>query len=207
MVACPEFKVTWQVRGKPDCKVCGQVRAVGLRPKSDSVTWADEAPIFAVKTAASSWSIKELVTVNGTVVVPATALITGGTLTCVLLDESLIVGLFSVAAPVRMIWQALVPPPIRVSGLQTIVLTATFELDGPRSVRVSDTDWLGALITTEVVDDTAPAVAVKVALLKPVPMVMLFGIVTVWLDDVKGIGVIDCATVPRLNVHTLEPGV
>jgi hypothetical protein len=63
-------------------------------------------------------------------------MITGGTLTCVLLDERLIAGLCAVAAPVRMIWQALVPPPIRVSGLQTIVLTATFELDGPRSVRV-----------------------------------------------------------------------
>jgi hypothetical protein len=58
-----------------------------------------------------------------------------------------------------------------------------------------------------VVDDTAPAVAVKVALLKPVPIVMVFGIVTVGLDDVKAIAVVDCATVPKLNVHTLEPGV
>jgi len=66
---------------------------------------------------------------------------------------------------------------------------------------------LGALITTDVVDDTAPAVAVKVALLKPVPMVTPFGIVTVGLEDVKAIEVVDCATLPRLKVHALEPGV
>ena len=66
---------------------------------------------------------------------------------------------------------------------------------------------MGALITTEVVEDTAPAVAVKVALLKPVPMVTPFGIVTVGLDDVKAMVVVDCAALPRLKVHTLEPGV
>ena len=73
VVACPEFKVTWQLIGKPDCNVCGQASAVGFRPNSESVAWADEAPIFAIKTAVSSWSIKELVTVNGTVVAPAAA--------------------------------------------------------------------------------------------------------------------------------------
>ena len=57
-------------------------------------------------------------------------------MTCVLLDERLMAGLFAAAAPVRVIWQALVPPPMSVSGLQTMLLTATFELDGPRSVRV-----------------------------------------------------------------------
>lgn len=66
---------------------------------------------------------------------------------------------------------------------------------------------MGALITTEVVDDTAPAVTVKVALLKPVPMVTAFGIVTVGLDAVNATAVVDCAAVPRLNVHTLDPGV
>ena len=66
---------------------------------------------------------------------------------------------------------------------------------------------MGALITTEVVDDTAPAVAVKVALLNPVPMVTALGIVTVGLDDVSAIAVVDCAALPRLNVHALEPGV
>jgi len=66
---------------------------------------------------------------------------------------------------------------------------------------------LGALITTEVVDDTAPAVAVNVALLKPVPMVTLPGIVTVALEDVKAIVVVDCATLPKLKVQALEPGV
>jgi len=66
---------------------------------------------------------------------------------------------------------------------------------------------LGALITTVVVDDTALAVAVNVALVKPVPIVIEFGIVTVALDDVNPIRVLVCAALPRLNVHVLEPGV
>lgn len=66
---------------------------------------------------------------------------------------------------------------------------------------------MGALITTDVVDDTAVAVAVKVALLKPVPILTAFGMVTVGLDDVRAIAVVDCATLPRLKVQTLEPGV
>ena len=53
VVACPEFKVTWQLSGKPDCKVCGQANAVGFSPNSESVAWADEAPIFAISTALS----------------------------------------------------------------------------------------------------------------------------------------------------------
>ena len=56
-------------------------------------------------------------------------------------------------------------------------------------------------------DDTALAVAVKVALVKPAPMVTEFGIVTVVLDDVNGTTVEDCAALPRLKVHVLEPGV
>ena len=73
---------------------------------------------------------------NGTVVLPATGWSTGGTLTWVLLDERLIAGPFPAAAAVRVIWQELVPPPIRVSGLQLMLLTPTFEFDGPSSVRV-----------------------------------------------------------------------
>lgn len=60
---------------------------------------------------------------------------------------------------------------------------------------------------TCVVDDTAAAVAVKVALVKPAPMVIEFGTVTVALDDISAITVLDCAGLPRPNVHVLEPGV
>jgi len=41
------------------------------------------------------------------------------------------------------------------------------------------------------VDDTAEAVAVNVALVKPVPMVIEFGIVTVALEDINAITVLD----------------
>ena len=66
---------------------------------------------------------------------------------------------------------------------------------------------MGALITTDVVDDTALAVTVKVPLVKPVPMVIAFGIVTAELDAVNATVVVDCAALPRLNVHRLDPGV
>jgi len=191
VAACPEFKVTWQLSGKPDCRVCGHASAVGFKPNSDSVACADEAPIFAIKTAFSSWSIKVLVTLNETVALPATGWSRGATLICVLLDESRMPGLLAAAAPERVIWQALVPPPIRVSGLQATAVTDTFPLDGPRRVKVWDVPWLGALINTDVVDDTAEAVAVKVALVKPVPMVIELGIVTVALEDINAITVLD----------------
>lgn len=207
VAACPEFKTTWQLSGRPDCRVWGHSSAVGLRPNSDSVVCADEAPIFAIKTAFSSWSIKALVALNETVALPATGWIKGGTLICVVLDEIRIPGLVADAAPERVIWQALVPPPMSVCGPQATASTDMFELPGPRRVKVWDAPWLGALITTDVVDDTAEAVAVKVALVKPVPMVIAFGIVTVALEDVNAITVLDCAALPRLNVHVLVPGV
>lgn len=37
VVACPEFKVTWQLSGKPDCNVCGQASAVGFSPNNEMV--------------------------------------------------------------------------------------------------------------------------------------------------------------------------
>ena len=205
--ACPEFMATWQLSGKPDCRVCGHASAVGFRPKSDSVVCADEAPMFAIKTALSSWSIKALVTLNGTVALPATGWSRGGTLTWVLLDESRMPGLLADAAPERVIWQALVPPPMSVCTLQAMPLTDTFAFPGPSRVKVWDAPWLGALITTDVVDETAEAVAVKVALVKPVPIVIEFGMVTVALEDVNAITVLVCAALPRLNVHALVPGV
>lgn len=56
-------------------------------------------------------------------------------------------------------------------------------------------------------DDTADAVAVKVTLVRPVPIVTELGIVTVALDDVNGIAVLDGAGLPKLSVQVLVPGV
>jgi len=58
-----------------------------------------------------------------------------------------------------------------------------------------------------VVDDTDAAEAVKVALLKPVPMVIEDGVVTTELDELRGITVIDATGLPKLRVHVLVPGV
>ena len=66
---------------------------------------------------------------------------------------------------------------------------------------------MGALISTDVVADTAAAVAVKVELVKPVPIVIEAGMVTLPLEEVRATTVFDCAGLPRLKVHVLEPGV
>lgn len=55
--------------------------------------------------------------------------------------------------------------------------------------------------------ETDPAVMVNVALVKPALIVTEVGTVRLVLDDVSGIVVADCAGLPRLNVHVLEPGV
>jgi hypothetical protein len=48
---------------------------------------------------------------------------------------------------------------------------------------------------------------VNVALVKPAPIVIDCGIVTLGLVEVRDIILVDCAGLPRLNVHVLEPGV
>ncbi len=128
-------------------------------------------------------------------------------MSCVLLEERLIVGLLAEAAPDKVIWHALVPPPISVRGLQLTEVTARFEFDCPRRVSDCETPWFGAEMTTELVADTADAVAVNVALVNPVPMVITAGTLTVALDEFKLTAVGDCAALPRLKVHVVEPGV
>jgi hypothetical protein len=83
---------------------------------------------LAISTAGSSWSIRELVAVKGTVELPATGSSRAGTVICVLLDESRMPGLPDGAAPESMIWQLLEPPPIIVGGLQEMAVTDTVEL-------------------------------------------------------------------------------
>jgi hypothetical protein len=55
--------------------------------------------------------------------------------------------------------------------------------------------------------DTAAALAVKVTLVRPAPMVIEFGTVTAALEDVSAIKVFDSAGLPRLKVQLLDPGV
>jgi len=138
VAACPEFKATWQLSGKPDCRVWGHDSAVGFRPNSESVVCVDDAPIFAIKTAFSSWSIKLLVTLNETVALPATGWSRGGTLICVVLDESRMPTLVADAGPESVIWQALVPPPMSVCGLHAMFWTDTFALAGPSKVKLCE---------------------------------------------------------------------
>lgn len=186
-----EFNTMWQLNGRPDSRVCGHSKAVGFKPSKESVASADDVPRFAIREAGSSWSIKVLVTVKGTVLLPGTGAIREGTLICVLLEESRTPAVPEAAGPESVIWQELDPPPMRVIGLQATPVTETFEFAGPSSVRVCDRFWFGALMDTVVVEETAPAAAVNVALVRPVLMVIEPGIITVALEEMSGTRVDD----------------
>jgi hypothetical protein len=135
-VACPEFNVTRQLNGEPDCNVFGaQASPTGLIPTNESVACADEGPRLALNCAWSSWSTSELMLMNGAVVLPAAGCTNGGTLTCVLLEESWMLTPAG-TAPESPIWQALVPPPVSVDGLQEIDVIVTFVFTA--ASRVSD---------------------------------------------------------------------
>ena len=136
VAACPEFKVTWQLDGEPDCNVFGaQASPTGLIPTKARVVCADEDPRLALNCARSSWSISELMAMNGADVLPAAGCTNGGTLICVLLEESWMLTPPG-TGPERPIWQALVPPAVRVAGLQEIDVAVTFVVT--RASRVND---------------------------------------------------------------------
>jgi len=139
LAASPEFIITWQLNGKPDCKVCGQASAVIFNPNSDKVVCPEDVPRFAISKAASSFWINVLVAVNGTEVLPATGWSKDGTVTWVLLDESRMPAPLDGAGPESAIWQLLVPAPIRVSGLHVMPVTVTLWFDGPSRVSFCET--------------------------------------------------------------------
>ncbi len=60
---------------------------------------------------------------------------------------------------------------------------------------------------TDVLLETADALAVKFTLLRPVAMVIEFGTVTVALEDARAITVLDVAGLARLKMQLLVPGV
>lgn len=55
--------------------------------------------------------------------------------------------------------------------------------------------------------DTPAALAVKVTLVRPAPIVIEFGTVTLALEDASAITVLDAAGLARVKVQLLEPGV
>jgi|SRR5690242_13495592 hypothetical protein len=89
VAVCPEFNVTLQLSGEPDCNVAGaQANPTGLTPIKERFVCADEVPRLAMNCAFSSWSMRELVAMNGADVLPAGGCTNDGTVTCVLLEDS-----------------------------------------------------------------------------------------------------------------------
>lgn len=110
-------------------------------------------------------------------------------------------------APERPIWQAPAPPPVSVPGLHETDVTFTFVFTAFNRVRVCEALWLGALTKAVVLAETAVAVAVKVALVKPAPIVMDGGTVRLGLDEESNIRVLNGAGLCRLRVQLVMPGV
>ena len=109
--------------------------------------------------------------------------------------------------PERPIWQAPTPPPVSVPGLHETDVTVTSVFTAINRVRACEALWLGALTKAVVLAETAVAVAVKVALVKPAPIVMDGGTVRLGLDEVSNIRVLNGAGLCRLRVQLAVPGV
>ena len=138
---------------------------------------------------------------------PCAAWIDDGTLTCVLLEASCILMPPAGAAADSVIWQTLVPPPVSVCGLQDREVTEEFGFDPATSESATEAFWPTAERYTVVLAETEVAVAVNVVLVKPAPMVIDGGIVTLVLEELSVTVVLACAALPRLKVHVLTPGV
>jgi hypothetical protein len=110
-------------------------------------------------------------------------------------------------APERPIWQAPAPPPVSVPGLHETDVTVTSVFTAFNRVRVCEVFWLGALTNAVVLAETAAAEIVKVALVKPAPIVMDGGTVRLGLDEVSNIRVLNGAGLCRLRVQVAIPGV
>ena len=110
-------------------------------------------------------------------------------------------------APERPIWQAPAPPPVSVLGLHETDVTVTSVFTAINRVRACEALWLGALTRAVVLAETAVAVAVKVALVKPAPIVMDGGTVRLGLDEESNTRVLNGAGLCKLRVQLAVPGV
>jgi len=110
-------------------------------------------------------------------------------------------------APERPIWQSPAPPPVSVLGLHETDVTVTSVFTAINRVRACEALWLGALTRAVVLAETAVAVAVKVALVKPAPIVTDGGTVRLVLDEESNTRVLNGAGLCRLRVQLAVPGV
>jgi hypothetical protein len=94
-----------------------------------------------------------------------------------------------------------------VPELHETDVTVTFVFTAINSVRACEALWLGALTKAVVLAETAVAVAVNVALVKPAPIVMDGGTVRLGLDEESNIRVLNGAGLCRLSVQLAVPGV
>jgi len=146
----------------------------------------------------------EAVAVNAALVLPWATCTEAGTVNCVLLDDSAMLRPPVGAGDCIVIVHALCPAPVSVCEPHETAAAAEF--CAARSV----TDCVtlpAAEIETVVLNGTDAAVMVNVALVIPVPIVTVVGIVRLADDEMRDAEVLACAGLFSVRVHAPVPGV
>jgi len=126
----------------------------------------------------------------------------------VLLDESCTFKPPEGAAPEMVSWHALVPPPVRVCGLQDSEVTVRFVFSCGSRVNVSEAPMGEAVTDAAIFDVTVLAVAVKLALLEPAAMFTEAGTIRLALEEASVmVSPPACAGLARLRTQEDVPGV
>jgi hypothetical protein len=146
----------------------------------------------------------EAVALNAALVLPCGNWTTGGTVNCVLLDDSETLSPPAGAGAGIVSVQAVCPAPVSVCGPHEIVAAAEF----CAASRVTDCATLPAAeIEAVVLDGTDAALIVNVALVMPVPIVTVVGIVRLADDESRDTEVLACAGLFSVRVQVPVPGV
>jgi hypothetical protein len=199
------LRVTWQLTLDPALTGLGvQPIASGLKPTSDTAACTDPAWRAAVMVALSSFLMTEAVALNAAPVLPWGTCTMAGTVNCALLDESGMLSPPVGAGAGNVSVQAAWPPPVSVGGLHEIEASA--ESFAARRVT-------GCVIPPDVETEadvlagTAAALMVNVALVMPVPIVTVVGIVRLAEDETSETEVLAGAGLDSVSVHVPVPGV
>lgn len=146
----------------------------------------------------------EAVALNAALVFPWGTCTAVGTVNCVLLDDNATVSPPAGAGVCNVSVHAACPAPVSVCGPHEIVAAAEF----CAARRVTDCATLPAAETeTVVLDATDAALIVNVALVMPVPIVTVVGIVRLADDERRDTEVLACAGLFSVRVHVPVPGV
>jgi hypothetical protein len=146
----------------------------------------------------------EAVALNAAPVLPWGTCTRAGTVNCALLDESAMRSPPAGAGAGNVSAQAVCPPPVSVCGPHEIEPSAEFSAARRVTDCVMPPD---AETEADVLAETAAALMVNVALVMPVPIVTVVGIVRLAEDESSETEVLASAGLASVRVHVPVPGV